>query len=321
MYNQPETILEQYDLKINQITKGRGAYICDTDQGAKLLVPFRGSKERARFLMEVLQRLESEGCPVEQITCTREGEALSEDDSGTRYWLKSYIGGSECSTAREGDMIRAVRQLAGFHAVVERCSFSIPDFMAAGHNDIKQTYERHYRELLKLKNYVKGRRSKNVFERKFHEQYPHFIADAGRALVFLGEQQDMKMLLCHGDMNQHNVVRTPEGFRIIHFENMCWNPAVSDLANFIRKLLEKNNWSWELGMRLIEEYRAQRPLEKEDIHQLYLMLLFPEKFWKIANHYANSHKVLSGRDVEKLDKVIAQEDARSFFLEKLFSIV
>jgi hypothetical protein len=51
-------------------------------------------------------------------------------------------------------------------------------------------------------------------------------------------------------------------------------------------------------------------------------LLFPEKFWKIANHYYNTHKAwISGRDIEKLDKVIAQEENRIKFLENLFSFV
>jgi len=61
LYHQPETILEQYDLEIKQITKGRGAYICDTDQGTKILMPFRGSRERAAFLREVLQELQAQG--------------------------------------------------------------------------------------------------------------------------------------------------------------------------------------------------------------------------------------------------------------------
>ncbi|MCM1282973.1 MAG: phosphotransferase [Muribaculaceae bacterium] len=320
MYNQPEAILEQYDLEINQITKGRGAYICDTGCGMKLLVPFRGSKERAAFLLEALKRLEEAGCDVEQIVPTKEGEPLAEDETGGRYWLKTCVTGSECSTSREGDMVKAVRLLAGLHTAIEACAFEVPDFMVSDRNEPGQMYERHYRELVKLKNYVRGRRSKNAFERSFQEQYPRYIEEAGRALELMG-QQGVPYRLCHGDMNQHNVVRTPAGLRIINFENMCWNPAVSDLANFLRKLLEKNNWNSGLGMRLLTEYQRQRPLAKEELRHLYLTLLFPEKFWKIANHYANSHKVLSGRDMEKLDKVIAQEGARSIFLEKLFSIV
>lgn len=39
MYNQPEVALEKYELTVSRIIKGRGAYICDTGIGQKLLVP------------------------------------------------------------------------------------------------------------------------------------------------------------------------------------------------------------------------------------------------------------------------------------------
>ena len=42
MYNQPEVALEKYELTVSRIIKGRGAYICDTGIGQKLLVPYRG---------------------------------------------------------------------------------------------------------------------------------------------------------------------------------------------------------------------------------------------------------------------------------------
>lgn len=43
MYNQPEVALEKYELTVSRIIKGRGAYICDTGIGQKLLVPYRGA--------------------------------------------------------------------------------------------------------------------------------------------------------------------------------------------------------------------------------------------------------------------------------------
>ena len=46
LYQQPETILEQYDVETKQISKGRGAFLCETNQGMKILAPFRGSKEK-----------------------------------------------------------------------------------------------------------------------------------------------------------------------------------------------------------------------------------------------------------------------------------
>jgi hypothetical protein len=84
-------------------------------------------------------------------------------------------------------------------------------------------------------------------------------------------------------------------------------------------MMEKNNWNRELGMRLIGAYDRIRPIGEEEYRRLYVLLLFPEKFWKLANHYLNSHKAwVSGRDIEKLDRIMEQEVRREEFLQNLF---
>ena len=61
---------------------------------------------------------------------------------------------------------------------------------------------------------------------------------------------------------------------------------------------------------------------REEKQLLHVLLLFPEKFWKVSNHYSNSHKAwVSGRDIEKLNRLIAAEPAREHFLENLFSFL
>ena len=50
MYNRPEQVLEQYDLEVRAVSKGRESYICDTTQGQLLLKEYKGSAERAEFL-------------------------------------------------------------------------------------------------------------------------------------------------------------------------------------------------------------------------------------------------------------------------------
>ena len=47
LYNRPEQILEQYELEVKSISRGRDSYQCDTEQGPKILREYRGSKERA----------------------------------------------------------------------------------------------------------------------------------------------------------------------------------------------------------------------------------------------------------------------------------
>ena len=128
--------------------------------------------------------------------------------------------------------------------------------------------------------------------------------------------------LCHGDFNQHNLLFAKEGLAVIGFEKLRYDLCVSDLTNFMRKILEKHNWSSGLGMDMVMAYNAVRKLEPWELCQVYLKLLYPEKFWKIVNHYYNSRKTwVSQRDIEKLKRLSEQEMKREEFLSMLFYLV
>ena len=193
-------------------------------------------------------------------------------------------------------MQQAVALLARIHRKLAICPLMVPAFMKTDRNEPGNICQRHYRELIKVKNYVHGKKSKNQFERYFWDQYTHYIEQAKKAIQLLSEMKEKPdSLLCHGDFNQHNIVRGPDGFCIINY----WNP--------------------EIGMRLIDIYARERTISREERQMLSVILLFPEKFWKISNHYINSHKAwVSERDIEKIRQMIELEPARSIFLEKLF---
>lgn len=306
---------------MEQIAKGRGTYICTTSQGMKLLTPFRGSKERAEFLKVFYEYMNANGFVMEQIIPTSEGEALAEDDYGARYLLKDMFAGSECSTRNWDEMKAAAAALADYHRKAGQCTLAVPEFMKAGRDKLLTIYEKHTRELVKVKNYVRTRKKKNEFEQKFQLHYPYYLEKAQEAVELLknASSEPEDYLLCHGDYNQHNVLRTRENYQIVHFEQLEYHYAVLDLANYLRKMMEKNNWRAQLGEEIIASYDQVRRISDSQYRQLYIMLCFPEKFWKIANHYSNSHKAwLSGRDLEKLGKVIAQEPEKAEFLQNLF---
>lgn len=84
----------------------------------------------------------------------------------------------------------------------------------------------------------------------------------------------------------------------------------------MRKVLEKNNWSFEFGEEMLRAYEEITPLTYEEQAQLFDRFYYPEKFWKIVNFYYNSGKSwISGRNIEKLNKVKAQEQNKEYFLE------
>lgn len=48
------------------------------------------------------------------------------------------------------------------------------------------------------------------------------------------------------------------------------------------------------------------------------MLVFPEKFWKIANRYQNTRKSwMSAQNMDKLNKLIREKGERQLFLSKM----
>lgn len=322
MYNQAEAILLQYELEIRQISKGRGVSLCDTDKGKMLLSPFRGSKDRGEWLRQYLKALSELGFPVEQIYQNKNGEAVTMDEvTGESFILKDQIVGTELNTGRFGEMLEAIEMLARYHLAAEKLGIWEGEHKCLNTIDVVERRTRHYKEIVKVGNYVRSRKKKMDFERLYMTHYTDMLASAEKSMEVLALQKkrNPRSVICHNDCNQHNMVWSNGDWRLIHFENASYTWPEWDLANFIRKMMEKNCWDEELGIELVQAYNKTRPLGEEGYQRLYGLLLFPEKFWKIANHYMNSSKAwIPPRDIEKLEKVIEQEPGRLLFVEKMF---
>lgn len=324
MYNRPEQILEQYELNVKAVSRGRDCYLVDTNLGVKALCEYRGSKERANFLKEMLDYLREKNLVAENILYTKEGETLVVDEDGSKQILLDTFSGAECDAKSRDDMILAVKALADLHNSASEFPGEVPEFVKMGRDSLLLLYEKHNRELRQVRNYIRSRRKKNEFEEMFGSQYERFKKKAADVTELLKkmELENVEVGFCHGDFNQHNVIFSRQGIAIVGFEHFSYNMQISDLANFMRKMMEKNNWNTGLGMDLIQAYNTVRSLSEIELKYLYVYLAYPEKFWKIANRYNNSHKAwLSGRNIEKLEKVITQEKEREQFLEMLFHFV
>lgn len=327
MYNREEQILEQYELEIRNVSKGRGALICDTNKGMTLLKEFRGSKERAAFLSDILEFLYEQGFVTETVVKTKEGEVLAKDEAETSYLMKNWFLGKECDVKNREDVLVGIKKLAGFHNLVKCYEKEIPAFLRVDKNGLLEEYTKHNRELNKVKNYIRAKHKKNEFEMLFMKVYEGYMEQAKEVTSQLSsrlEQMEEEAVpdmwgLCHGDFNQHNVLISQGEGIFLNFEQMSYDMYVQDLANFTRKILEKYNWNTGFGIEMITAYDNIRKLLPQELEQLYLRLAYPKKYWKIANHYYNSRKSwISGRDIEKLEKIIAQEEQRRQFLRMLF---
>ncbi|MCI8299334.1 MAG: CotS family spore coat protein [Lachnospiraceae bacterium] len=324
MFNRENLILEQYPFEVKQTVKGRGALICDTSQGLKILKEYRGSEGRADFLYRLLQFLTEHG--QEQVDCivrTSEEKTLARDVDGTVYMVRDWYEGRECDTKSREDILRAIRQLADIHSILRTFPEEIPDYLQIKDDSLLQENDRHTRELKKVRNFIFNRKKKSDFEMEFLRSFEIFYEEAQNIVALqqelcsgeAAEERQGIYGICHGDYNQHNVIFLRKGMAVLNFEKASYDVQAADLGNFMRKILEKHNWNMGLGMDMLKAYNDVRTLSRPEMKQLYIRLAYPEKFWKIANHYFNTSKAwVCGRNLEKLQKFIHQNEDRENFL-------
>lgn len=320
MYMRPEQLLEKYPLTVKNILKGRECYLCDTDQGIVALHEYYGSVERAAFLAGMLAHLKQENLLVEGILASTEGEWLVMDEEERRFLLSESFSGAECDVKKEEDMYVAVKALAALHKSSQRYGEQMPEVIRRNLSTLAEVFEKHNRELRQIKNYIRGRKKKNAFEALFMKQYDNFYKKAEVVTAALADKNlsEEAYGFCHGDFNQHSIIFAKQGIAIVGLERFTYDLQVRDLANFVRKMMEKNEWNPQLGIKLIAAYEKERSLNQQEKECLYLFLAYPEKFWKLASHYNHANKSwLCERDVEKLEKLILQEEKREKFLQEL----
>lgn len=322
-------LLDQYEIEVLRTRKGRGAILCDSNRGTLIFKEYQGPKDKLEMQERLLKTVADSGnVPVEQLIRTKEGELSVRGQDGVSYILKTYFEGKECNILDIQDCLRGVKTLAVLHRSMNMGAQDIctnwPVF------SLEKEYEKHNKELKRVKKFLKEKSQKNAFEIYLNGEYDYFMEQAfevaGQLEDFLlpedGEYLRNSGIFCHGDYQYHNIIEIPEGQAVINFEKFLMDDQVRDLYLYMRKLLEKSNWSKELGKRILNAYNEENQLSARSFVSLYYRLAYPEKFWKIVNFYYNSHKSwVPGKNLEKIQAVVEQEQAKQDFLTAIFRTV
>ena len=321
-------VLEQYDVEVREVFHGRASYICRTDKGRKLLYPFSGSEEKASLLYKLqLKRKQSGDLFVDLPMPKREGGFVSEDIFGNRFILKDWKECRECDPGSLPELLEAAGALARFHKAfrMPRTEWENETLcLSAGTPGL--TMIKHNNEIAKTGRFIRNRNKKSRFEFLFLKVYEAFLEQGRRAegelhdpaLETLREQSEAKGCFQHGDFSHHEVLMEDKRAFIIHPEHFQCGIQIEDLAHIMRKILEKRDWDLLVGEKLLAAYDAERSISGPEQSYLKIRLLYPEKFWKLTDHYYNSNKLwISERLEQKLERLLEQEKKRQEFLEKI----
>lgn len=317
-------LLELYDIEVLRVRKGRGAILCDTEKGSFILKEYTGSSDKLKLQDAILKKLLAEGASCEQILANKEENLLSEDADGKKYILKTYFDNRECNIKDLQECREAAATLSKLHRLMS--AGEIQTFDLAVYS-MEKEYEKHNRELKKVWQYLCKKGQKSAFEITLLEKYPYFLDQALKVSAEWKEfamESDMEYIkkqgyLCHGDYQQHNIIRTDRSFSIINFEKIVMDNPVRDICLFLRKIMEKNNWDTAFGESVLRAYDVGNPLTARCFVELYYRLAYPVKFWKIVNFYYNARKVWTpDKNIQKLNILMEQEQEKQKFLDEIF---
>ncbi|MFI3236504.1 MAG: hypothetical protein R3Y47_00580 [Lachnospiraceae bacterium] len=319
-------LLNQYDLSIRSIKKGRGQWIITCDEGIFALKECTIGTERLKLQDKIVQQIKKEDrVYVQETIRTKEGNLIAIDIDSSSYMLQTYPKGRECDANSEQDLDSALEALANIHngMQIERGSEEV----WIQRNSLLEEFLKKNKELRKIRRYLREKKQKNDFERLLYKAFDVFFDKAMYAecnwkeYEKMMDKEDEILDFCHGDFQHHNVWFSDEGVMIVQFEKLVADFPSRDLYLFMRKKLEKCGWDYRVGQRLLQIYEMRRPLPAIEKVALMYRFAYPDKFWKIANHYYNNKKnVISEKSMEKLEQILLLEDAKSRFIERAFAI-
>ena len=192
---------------------------------------------------------------------------------------------------------------------------------------LPELFEKRNRELRRVRTFIREKRRKAYFETVYLNIFPEFYEKAEAALEQAKRDGCAATLeaaknagnVCHGMYTHHNLLLLPEGsFATVNFDKACIGVQIADFYLFFRKLMEKTGWDRQLAEEMLSAYGEVRPVEKGEWQIFYLLLSYPEKFWKITNSYYNGKKSwIPQKTTEKLLAVKEQEREKQTLLERV----
>ena len=348
-------IEEAYRIKVEKINQVRdGYYILGKDNSRYILKPVKEPLERTYYTFTAVEHLRSNGFNK---VCFYEKTNFNMPFVGINnyyYTLTPVIQGNEMSFDNNRELASASCMLAELHIAsigftkehaMEKMfpSFCVIDSMkpAECRNNkvteekvsswircsLGQTPNLYKRHLNELKRYRKiAQRNRGKFEIEYLQVCDYHIDLGDRVLhelLYESKYEEMveeafkKGTLCHRDYTAHNIITGPLGDFVSNFDYCGIELHVYDVANFMRRKLRKSNWSVKDAEFILDKYNSVRPLSKEEMHILKLLLLFPQKLWRNVNRYYNSRKSWCEKScMEKLKEI----EEEKVYLEKLLDI-
>ena len=323
-------LLAQYDLVVYKAGRVKGAWILETDRGLKSLGSCSYSEGKVAFEQKVKLFASEHGfSALDLYVENKEQGFLVQGPYNEQFVMKNWFYGEECDAKNRAHVLQTVKTLARLHNSLKGLPLSVEEQAFCLQQRVPELLERRNKELRRVRAYIRSKKQKTVFEQNFLAQFDAQAAKAEEALALLDNgvygnyyhDRVEEGCMLHGNYTHHSVLLLSEGdMAVTGFDKAVTGIQIQDFYQLFRKMMEKWDWDISLGDSMLEAYQSIRPVPAEEWQLLRLLLIYPEKFWKVANRYYNNRKSwIPEMNMQKLLQTMEQAEKKEESIKQLFT--
>lgn len=319
-------VFDAYGLKVKNISRGWGSYICKTDKGVKLIKEEKRSVDQLLFEHQLKEHLYRNGFSNIDRYCVTDNKAPFVKINKNTYVVKSWVDGKECEFEDLSKVAMAAETLAKLHNASKGFFVHSKNTERTHQQNFPITMRKNCNELLRFYKHVRKQSRWSDFDVAYLEHYESYHEDCVGAMMELEKigynrlikKTDMEKILCHNNYTTHNLIVDDGHLMVVNFDFAEYKLPIFDVVQMMRKAMPKWDWDFETGWNILCCYEKIREIKPDELKVLYCLLLYPFKFWKICNYYYNHNRVWEPKiSKTKLNKLLVQKENKKEFLNQM----
>jgi CotS family spore coat protein len=249
--------------------------------------------------------------------------SMPQVQSDRKEWLlTSFIKGKVGRYTNIDEVVKMIRVLAHFH-YVGRGLITPPD--GAAYLLYHRLYERlfQYYQILKNADQVEGELGKllkNHGKDFFLEGIKTWEKLRWYPFTKLNLEEWWMQYLTHRDLASHNWIIDQKGKPwLIDFDAADYDCQLADVWQMSSRILTQNSWSDQWSYPILSAYEEVRPLSDLEKKLIYLLLSFPNEFFREVIGLVKKKQGYTFRSsLSYLKKIVQTREDRNLQLKSLF---
>ena len=322
-----EHVLLNYSFSVLLIEKVRGVYKVHTNNGLFCLKRLRNGYHHAKKSYYLSEHLRRSGFNnIAEYVETAEGKLLLKHKKYT-YYLTKWIDADEISNNTIEDILESTLLLARFHCCAKGM-YDISDLkMRSKYGKLKKEYKNCLEDMKKYRKIISKKHFKTDFEIQYMNSIEEFSEEIRYSTQILEHTRYSEMCrlageeryICHDRFYNRNILKSLDGqLYLVDFESCKLDLPIVDLGRFIRRIIVKRDFLWDLDIcrQIIDSYNNIKPLEKEEYKLLLSIIIFPKKFCKLGKkRFIKKKDWPEQKFVRKLKRLVFSKDCKEEFIE------